>query len=313
MQTELMQRESTLIEFPNSASQSQQPPREKLGPAYVLSAVVALLATAISITGLLFPSVYGGNWGSGTSIGNDLVTLIVAVPTVALAIVYSARGSVRARLLWLGALYFFFYNYAFYVFGIPVTKLYVPIIAAFALSGLALVVGCLNVDVEAIARRFSPRTPAKPIAIFLFLAAAMVSRLWLSQWITFFRTGRIPEVNGSASAYQVIAAVDLSFMVPVFFLTAYLLWRRRPWGYVLGVMTNVQGATYNAVMATVCVFSWKLTGSQLFSDWFISCIVGVSLCSVCLSLLLLSVKKTAQLDEKRVPVANNEGGFSSKN
>jgi hypothetical protein len=79
-------------------------------------------------------------------------------------------------------------------------------------------------------------------------------------------------------------------MVPLLILATCLLWRRRPWGYVLGVLANVQGATYNAVMAAVCVFSWKLTGSQLFSGWFISCIVGCTVCLLCLSGLLLNVK-----------------------
>jgi hypothetical protein len=104
----------------------------------------------------------------------------------------------------------------------------------------------------------------------------------------------VPEVNGSESAYQIIAAVDLSFMVPLLILAAYLLWRRRPWGYVLGVVLNVQGATYNAVMATVCVFSWKLAGSKLVSDWFISCIVGTTLGSVCLVASLLGMKKPVE-------------------
>ena len=261
-----------------------------LGPAYALSVSVALVASGISVTGLLFPSIYGSTWGSPTSLGNDLVTLVLAVPTLALAMIYSARGSVRASLLWLGALYYMFYNYAFYVFGMPVTKLFVPIIAAFALSGLALGLAALNLDAEAIGRKFSARAPARLVAVYLFLAAAMVSNLWISQWVRFLRTGRAPDVNGSQSAYQVIAAVDLSFMVPVFLLAAWLLWRRRAWGYVLGIATNVQGATYNLVMATVCVFGWRLTGAKLVSDWFISCLVGITLCLLCLGALLLSVK-----------------------
>lgn len=257
---------------------------------YVLSLVVAMLAATVSIIGIAFPTIYRGNWGSGTSIGNDLVTLTVAVPTLTFAVIYSVRGSIRARLLWLGALYYMFYNYAFYVFGIPVTKLYLPIIASFALAGLSLALGMGSLDVTAIAARFSPRTPAKPIAAYLSLAAVMVSILWCKQWIKFLLTGRVPDVNGSEYAYQVIAAVDLSFMVPLLILAGCLLWRRRPWGYVLGAIMSLQGAVYNAVMGTVCVFNWKLTGAKLFSDWFVSCLVGVSLCLLCLLALVLGVR-----------------------
>ncbi len=288
----VLKRDSRLVSY--STPQSQIAETENLRSAYVLSALVAMVAATVSVLGLLFPAVYHGNWGSGTSLGNDLITLVVAVPALALAVIYSIRGSVRARLIWLGTLYYMFYNYAFYVFGIPVTKLYLPIISAFAMSGLALMLALLNLNSEAMGSRFSARTPAKPIAMYLFVAAAMVSNLWISQWIKFLRTGHVPDVNGSELAYQVIAAVDLSFMVPLFVVASWLLWRRRPWGYVLGVITNVQGAIYNAVMATVCVFSWEMTGSKLVSDWFISCIVGITLCSTCVVVLLLSVKRLGQ-------------------
>ncbi len=283
MEIELMQQ--------NEVLQGAAAKRENFGAAYVLSTIVAALAAAISVIGLRFPALYRGNWGNGTSLGNDLVTLVAAVPVLALGIVHSARGSVRARLLWLGALYYMFYNYAFYVFGIPVTKLYLPIIATFALSGVALALGLHNLDVEVVSRRFGARTPARWIAAFLFYVAAMVSFLWISQWVRFFMTGKVPDVNGSEFAYQVIAAVDLSFMVPVQIAAGCALWRRRPWGYVLGGMALVQGAIYTAVMAMICVFGWWLTpGSQLVSNWFIGCVFGTTLCLLFLAALLLSAK-----------------------
>jgi hypothetical protein len=262
------------------------------GLVYALSVIVAVLATGVSVAGLSFQSLYPGDWGNGTSLGNDLVTLVVAVPVLALAIIYSAHDSVRARLLWLGALYYMVYNYAFYVFGIPVTKLYLPWIALFALSGLAFALGVSNLDIRSIASRFGSRTPARLVAGFLFYTAAMISFLWISQWVRFLATGHVPDVNGSQFAYQVIAAVDLSLMVPLQISAAYLLFRRRPWGYVFGSVALVQGAVYTAVMATICVFGWKLTpGSHLVSGWFINCVVSCALCLLFLAWLLLSVKR----------------------
>lgn len=292
MQTAIMDQHFSAVTRVRSEGENEKGHGQNSRVAYVLSAMVALLAATVSIIGIAFPAVYRGNWGSGTSLGNDLVTLIVAVPTLTVAIIYSVRGSLRARLLWLGALYYMFYNYAFYVFGIPVTKLFLPIIATFALAGLSLALAMGSLDVRAIADRFSPRIPAKPIAVYLFLAAVMVSVLWCKQWVKFLLTGRVPDVNGSEYAYQVIAAVDLSFMVPLLVLAGCLLWKRRPWGYVLGAIMNLQGAVYNAVMATVCAFNWKLNGAKLFSDWFVSCLVGVSLCLVCLFALMLGVRRS---------------------
>jgi hypothetical protein len=99
----------------DQASRQQQRGAPKLG--------VAVLSALASVIGLRFPGVYRSTDWNGMSVGNDLVTLILAVPVLVLAIIHSARGSVRARLVWLGALYYMFYNYAFYVFGPSVTKL----------------------------------------------------------------------------------------------------------------------------------------------------------------------------------------------
>ena len=283
METELVERDVVLQ--PTVAAQVN------LRAEHVLSAIVAGLSAAISTIGLRFPAIYGSNWGNGTSLGNDLITLVVAVPVLVLAMIYAARGSARAQLLWLGSLYYMVYNYAFYVFGIPVTPLFVPIVAAFALSGIALVVCMFRLDAEAIGRQFTRRTPARPVAVYLFYVAVMISFLWISQWVKFLMTGHLPEVNSSAEAYHVIAAVDLTFLVGMFFPAACLLWKRNTWGYVLGVTGLVQGAMYLAVMATVCVFGWKLNpGSQLFSGWFINCLVGCTLSLLCLGVLLGSLK-----------------------
>lgn len=266
---------------------------ENLRAAYVVSTITVALSAAASGVGLLFPSVYRGNWG-GMSLANDGVTLVVAVPSLVLAIVYSARGSIRARFLWLGTLFYMLYNYAFYIFGIAVTKLYVPWIATFALSAVSVALLMLNLDVEAIGRAFSPRTPGRWIAAYLAFAGVMVSFMWISQWVKFVLTGHVPEVNGSQDAYHVIAAVDLTFAVPLLISSAYLLFRRRAWGYVLGAAASVQFAMYFAVMTAVCVVNWKLTpGSHLVSGWFINCLITLPLLLLCLAGLLLNVKREA--------------------
>jgi hypothetical protein len=54
---------------------------------------------------------------------------------------------------------------------------------------------------------------------------------------------------------------------------------------------------YFVVMGTVCVFGWKLTpGSQLFSGWFINCIVTLPILLLCLAGLLLNVNEPAEVN-----------------
>jgi hypothetical protein len=104
-------------------------------------------------------------------------------------------------------------------------------------------------------------------------------------------------MGGDQNAYKVIAAVDLSFAVPLLIAAACTLWRRRPWGYVLSAVAVVQFATYFAVMGTICVFNWiHAPGSHLFSAWFINCIVALPILLLCLAGLLLNVKRPAEVN-----------------
>ena len=90
----------------------------KLGSAHILTVIIAILAIVASAGGLFIDGLYRDNLlvTSGWY-GNDLVTLMVAVPLLVVALIFSMRGSQRAHLVWLGMLDYMLYNYAFYLFG----------------------------------------------------------------------------------------------------------------------------------------------------------------------------------------------------
>ena len=79
--------------------------KTKFKTAFVISLLVAILAALASAGGLLFKGLYRDNaFVTTTWLGNDAITLFLAVPILVAALIYSARGSLRAQLLWLGAL-----------------------------------------------------------------------------------------------------------------------------------------------------------------------------------------------------------------
>src|SRR5215212_9450716 len=88
------------------------------GIAYGFSLAVVLLAMVASATGLFAADLYRDNdWTRPQLRGNDLVTLFVAAPLLAGALLATVRGSLRGRLLWLGTLGYMLYNYLFYAVG----------------------------------------------------------------------------------------------------------------------------------------------------------------------------------------------------
>jgi hypothetical protein len=256
-----------------------------------LSVLVVILAVLACSVGMLWPKVYGDKLWEG-ALGNDLVTLVLGVPILTGSLIYSIRGSFRGTLLWLGSLYYMLYNYAFYLLGVPVSKLFPVFVGLFTFSAFALVFGVAGLDMEKVGRQFTAKTPARTIAAWMFFLGLMITRVWMVPWLKFALYGVSPRVYDSENAYRVIATVDLVFMVSLLFPTAYWLWKRRPLGFVLAAMMNVQGALYTTVLAVCCVFSWKAGVADALSmlpNWVFGTVVSV----LCLTGLLWNINEKA--------------------
>jgi hypothetical protein len=101
-------------------------------------------------------------------------------------------------------------------------------------------------DVDELATRFSARTPVRTVAAYLAFTGVGLTVGWLAQWAAYIFTGVVPSAG--VEAFSVIATADLTMVVPLALVSAALLWRRRPWGYVLGTISAIKGATYTLVL-----------------------------------------------------------------
>jgi hypothetical protein len=97
---------------------------------YRASALIGLLLAAAAGIGLLVPGIYRGNTGFATAAfrGTDLVSLVVAVPALAVSPSLARRGSTRALLVWLGTLAYVGYTYL-YSFAIAWNRLFLVYVA----------------------------------------------------------------------------------------------------------------------------------------------------------------------------------------
>ncbi len=261
--------------------------------ARTLSVFVLVLAVLACSVGMLWPTVYRDKLWEGNP-GNDFITLVLGVPVLLGSLIFSIRGSFRGTLLWLGSLYYMLYNYAFYLFGVAVSKLFPVFVGLFIFSGFALVFGVTSLNLEKAGRQFTAKTPARTIAVWMFFLAAMIARVWMVPWLRFALYGVSPRVYDSEDAYRVIATVDLVFMVSLLFPTAYWLWRRRPLGFVLASMMNVQGALYTTVLAVCCLFSWKAgvpDALSMLPNWIFGTVASL----LCLTALLWNFKGPTEL------------------
>ena len=214
--------------------------------AYVLSSLVAVIMPVASIMGLLVPDIYHEDpWALAALRGGDLVTLAVVSPMLVGALLWSARGSERALLLWTAALAYNVYNFAYYAFGAALNNLFLAHIALFALSTWALVVLLVSVD----ARRVSARLPMSTnvrvtAASVLSLVAAGLTALWTTIILRQAVTGELPQDAATPTGMHLVYAIDLGLFVPLLVVAAWLLWRDHPWGVISGTGMALASAAY---------------------------------------------------------------------
>ncbi len=218
---------------------------------YIFSIIITILAALTSIGGLLLPDMYRDNpFVKTTWLGNDAVTLFIAVPLLVAALVYSARGSSKAQLIWMGMLDYMLYNYAFYLFGAAFNVFFLMYAALLALSIFALIFGLTTLDVNRISQQVRKEAPIKWIGGYFLFVASGLGLVYLIQSISFITTGNLPAiVTMSGHPTNVVFALDLTLLIPWLFIGALWLMKRKPWGYAIAGILNVKGPLYTLVLA----------------------------------------------------------------
>jgi len=265
----------------------------KFRSAYILSAIIAILTIVASAGGLFLDNLYRDNLlVTAGWFGNDLVTLIIAVPMLVAALILSMRGSSRAKLIWLGMLDYTLYNFAFYLFGTAFNSFFLIYVTLFTLSIFALIFALTAVDVNGIGQKFRASAPVKCIAGYMVFVAAGLSVVYVTQSLGFITTRQLPQiVTLTGHPTSVVFALDLSLVVPFFVLGAIWLWQRRPWGYVLATIVNVKGAVYMLALCAVTVSAVQAGASEDLSQVALWGFIGVG--SLIASVFLLGNLKPA--------------------
>ncbi len=234
--------------------------------AYILSLVTATFAAFASAGGLLIQNLYLDNdfvktvWHT-----NDIITLFVVTPLLITAILFARKGSSRWLLLWIGLLGYMFYNFAFYLFGAAFNLFFLIYTGLFCLSAFSLILLLSRLDINSIAPKFSLKTPIKVLSIYLLLITVMLFIAEMNMIIPFLTKGILPEtIKQTGHPTSVVFALDFSIVIPVSITAAILLWRRKPWGYILGMIMLVKGFTYGLVL---CVGSVMLAYSPAYGKW----------------------------------------------
>ncbi len=173
--------------------------------------------------------------------GNDLITLVVGLPLLAVSARLALRGSLRGQLLLSGTLGFCLYTYLSMATLAAYNALFLVYVAAFALSLYAFILSLLAIDLKTLPEHFSPRLPRAWIAGTLFAVGGFLGLAWLGRILPPLLQGGTPALENTTTL--VIQTLDLSLIVPLAILAGVLLLRRSAWGYLLASVASLKGLT----------------------------------------------------------------------
>ena len=252
--------------------------------AYGLSGVIAALMVVASGAGLWIDGLYrDGSWAREAFRGGDLTTLVLVVPVLVGSLVLSIRGSMRARAIWIGALAYGVYSYAYYVFGAAFNDVFLLHIALLTLSIWATALAASSLDIKAVAAAFRVERAARWIGGFLVVVGTVLGGIWAVLAIRFALTGKL-MADIPADGIHLVFAIDLSLLAPALVVAGALLWRRTAVGVVFGAAMTVMGMLYqvNLFLAGLFQANADVAGVKAFPPEGIVLTAGFAVASVVL-------------------------------
>ena len=177
---------------------------------------------------------------AGNALGTYVTILLVALPTMFLAMHHAVRGSLRAHFVWLGAVCYLLYAAVLASFSLRFNALFLVYVASLSLAVASLVALLRCLPADELPSRVSARLPVRAIAGYLFAISAAFAALWLLDVLPALTSGDVPRsLRGTSLPTNAVQVLDFGFTLPLCTAAGVWLVRRRPWGVLLAGMLLV--------------------------------------------------------------------------
>ena len=217
------------------AGERGRPVLSRRGAAYWLSGLLAVTATVNCLLTFLVPGILRGTEVmNGSARGTALAVLLLGVPVLAVSMALAWAGSARAVLCWLGAVAFVLYNSVMFLFATPFNRLFLLDVAMLALAAWSVGVLLWQTAVAGLGRCFSERAPVRPVAVYVWVVAALNALAWLGRVVPALASGgQAAFLRGTGLPTSAVYVQDLALWLPFIAVAGGWLWRRRPWGFLV--------------------------------------------------------------------------------
>lgn len=226
----------------------------------------------------------------------DMITLTLGLPLLILSLYLSLRGSIKGRLLLTGTVGYFLYSYLSYAFLRMYNPLFLVYVVLMAASLFAFVLCFMSFEVEKFATLVSHKMPVKFIGAYLVLLAFGLIFTWLLPIVDFLANGTLPI---SLEHYTTLGyeAIDLGFIVPALFVSAVLIMKRKPFGYLLSSVIIMLSASMN-ILISVLTIAQMMSGVDMPIILMGMFPAFTIITAFCLILMLKNIKEVKDNIEK---------------
>ena len=275
---------------------------------YTNSILIALLSAIATLSGLFWKGLYSQETVSmgAQAMGQDLVTLLVAIPLLLLSVYLIHKKSLKGQMIWMGSIFYFLYTYASLAFLATYNQLFLVYVALLSLSLYTFIYGLMSLDASNLKNSMIPGKTTTVAAIFTILMAFMLAFMWLSLIIGSLISGSAPAVLETYTTL-VIQALDLAVLIPAAIIAGLLLLKGRAWGYVLMSILIVKISLMGTAIMSMIYFMAQngveiVLGQALF---FVIVTVGGIIIAGLFYNKVDSTVKEASISQKKAMVSGN--------
>ncbi len=222
---------------------------------YINSIIIAILALTATLSGLFWKELYKHDTVSmaAQSMGQDLITLNIAIPILLFSLYLIRRNSLRGTLIWMGTIFYFLYSYGAMSFLTSYNQLFLVYIALFSISLYTFIYGLLSLDVNKIKSSTSPGVTIKLAGVFLIFSGAMLALMWIKMIIDSLLIGAPPSVLESYTTL-VIQAMDIGIVFPATLIAGLLILKDNEWGYAIVSIFLIKASLLGTAILSMIYF-----------------------------------------------------------
>lgn len=169
-------------------------------------------------------------------IAQDWITLFVAVPLLLISLAGFLKNNLKAHFALAGTVGYLFVTYLFYLNMGTYNVMFLVYAALLGLTFFALLNLLLSFDYAAIGKAFPKSSPPKWTGGFLMFNSIAIAWMWLGIVVPPLIDGTIYPEELFHFTTLVVQGLDLGLLLPLSFVSGYLLYRRAALGLVSGTV-----------------------------------------------------------------------------